>query len=234
MSDWKKRFTRQALAEPGSAAKALRLWGLYLLALLAWVAVVHRHSLSRIPDLLQHSPGIQTIPSTGFFSGYGTTIVLVGICRRAGRLGGYQLFFPGPAHPASGRSEPTPLTRLAAPTEEPITLPDGTGGHRRPTQSAAREQALRVCPGGQGGGAAKKRSGGLSGPRSENTPDQRHWLPDPAAGRASDLPGAAARGTPASPWTRRNGWRSWSTSFSTSPASTSPTWSWRSSQWTWP
>ena len=140
MSDWKKRFTRQAPTEPQVRAKALRLWGLYLLALLAWVAIVI--AIAFFGFLICSSiTWFSNNPLYWFLLWVRDYIVLVGA---AVVLVGWAVisyfFLARPIRHLDALSQAA--TRLAAPTEEPITLPDGMEDTAAQL-NLAREQALR-------------------------------------------------------------------------------------------
>ena len=140
MSDWKKRFPRQAPTEPQVRAKALRLWGLYLLALLAWVAIVI--AIAFFGFLICSSiTWFSNNPLYWFLLWVRDYIVLVGA---AVVLVGWAVisyfFLARPIRHLDALSQAA--TRLAAPTEEPITLPDGMEDTAAQL-NLAREQALR-------------------------------------------------------------------------------------------
>lgn len=68
--------------------------------------------------------------------------------------------------------------QLTRPTEEPIRLPASMKSVEDQLNLARRRPCVSSGP--PGGGTAEKRPGGLSGPRPEDPPHQRHRLSDTA------------------------------------------------------
>ena len=168
--------------------RTLRVWGYYLLALIAWVTIVLAVTVvgflvCNAITWYETDPLYQLLNWVRDY--YFFIFILVVL------LGWVVISYHFISQPtrqldlliqASGQ--------LSQPTEEPIRLPPRHEERGGPVESGpgGGPPCPADCP---GGGATEKRSGGLSGPRPENTPHQRHRLSDPPAGRAPDLPGAA-------------------------------------------
>lgn len=155
----------------------MRIWGGYLLVLMAWVVAVM--ALAFLGFIICASITWQPSPLYDFLNWVRDYIVLV--CIVTVLAGWVVISFYFISKPIKQLDVvANAAEQLSRPSEEPIQLPDSLEDISIQL-NLAREQALRDA-GSPGGRTAEKRPNRLSGPRPENAPDQRHRLPDPPAG----------------------------------------------------
>lgn len=177
MSKERKPRLAQRLQTDRGLYRALQRWGYYLLALMAWVTVVLAVSAlgvlvcSRLTwyetDPLYHL--LLWVRDYYFF--FCIAVVLLGWVVISWH------FISRPVRQLDALIGAS--AQLTRPTEEPIRLPASMKSVEDQL-NLAREEALRAQRAAPGGGAAEKRPGGLSGPRPEDPPHQRHRLSDTA------------------------------------------------------
>ena len=156
----------------------MRIWGGYLLVLMAWVVAVM--ALAFLGFIICASITWQPSPLHDFLNWVRDYIVLV--CIVTVLAGWVVISFYFISKPIKQLDVvANAAEQLSRPSEEPIQLPDSLEDISIQL-NLAREQALRDARAAREAEQRKKRPNRLSGPRPENAPDQRHRLPDPPAG----------------------------------------------------
>ena len=205
----------------------MRIWGGYLLVLMAWVVAVM--ALAFLGFIICASITWQPSPLYDFLNWVRDYIVLV--CIVTVLAGWVVISFYFISKPIKQLDVvANAAEQLSRPSEEPIQLPDSLEDISIQL-NLAREQALRDARAAR---EAEQRKNDL-------IVYLAHDLKTPLTSVIGYLtllrdslrsPRRSGPGTPASPWRRRSGWRTSSTSSSTSPASTSLAWSWSGRAWT--
>ncbi len=156
----------------------MRIWGGYLLVLMAWVVAVM--ALAFLGFIICASITWQPSPLYDCLNWVRDYIVLV--CIVTVLAGWVVISFYFISKPIKQLDVvANAAEQLSRPSEEPIQLPDSLEDISIQL-NLAREQALRDARAAREAEQRKKRPNRLSGPRPENAPDQRHRLPDPPAG----------------------------------------------------
>lgn len=156
----------------------MRIWGGYLLVLMAWVVAVM--ALAFLGFIICASITWQPSPLYDFLNWVRDYIVLV--CIVTVLAGWVVISFYFISKPIKQLDVvANAAEQLSRPSEEPIQLPDSLEDISIQLNLAP-GAGSPGRPGSPGGRTAEKRPNRLSGPRPENAPDQRHRLPDPPAG----------------------------------------------------